>query len=145
MGDADVGVEAAVKMMNDLRVKHGAGPMVLDNSQQQKAKQSAKMICQTGAFNHQGKAATSLYGESGYRPTGDALTRAVMSWYSEEPLYTQYYDNPPFSGSAAGHFTDLVWKANTNVALVTGDDSGQRVSNMGGQYGQNVGRPTGQS
>jgi len=156
--DAGVGVEAAVKMMNDLRAKHGAGPMVLDNSQQQKAKQSAEMVCQTG-FNHHGKAATSLYMEGGYRPNGDALTRAVMSWYSEEPQYAQYYDNPSSHGlDAAGHFTDVIWKANTkvgiakhscngitNVALVTGDDSGQRVSNTVGQIGQNVGRPSGQS
>lgn len=80
------------------------------------------------------------------------MENAIKMWYDEIQYYN--WNNPGFS-SATGHFTQVVWRASTEigVGIAVVPDASYRIrsvvcisyrppGNYQGQFAQNVLRPT---
>ncbi|KAI9006614.1 CAP domain-containing protein [Phycomyces nitens] len=92
-----------LKAHNKLRAKHGA-PALKWSTTLAKYAQEWTNKCE---FQH----SQGPYGENlamGY----SSFTKAINGWYNEESSYD--YNNPGF-GMKTGHFTQVVWKATTEV------------------------------
>lgn len=81
---------------------------------------------------------------SGWTDAASAASSAVGLWYAEESQYN--YDDPVFS-SGTGHFTQLVWRASTQIGFgATLATSGNWIvvaefdppGNVEGQFAANV-------
>jgi glioma pathogenesis-related protein 2 len=101
--------QQALSTHNSLRQKHGAPPLVLDNTLNNVAQGWADKLAATGKFQH----SNSKYGENLYygwssQPGFDVNgVSPVQSWYDEVKSYN--YSKPGFS-METGHFTQVVWK-----------------------------------
>ncbi|KAH9485645.1 Pathogenesis-related protein PRB1-3 [Psilocybe cubensis] len=102
-------------------------------------------------FQHSG----GNYGENLYAASGSSniMADGMKAWMSEASKYD--YNNPGFS-SATGHFTQVVWKATTQVACASANCPAGTIfptlpatylvcrysppGNVMGQFRQNVGR-----
>ena len=96
---------------NNLRRLHGVSALTWSK----KVAASAQVHADTCPFGHSG----SGYGESLAWATYDMrVSQVVQLWYDEEPDYD--YKNPGFSNKT-GHFTQIIWKATTEIgrAFVT--------------------------
>lgn len=113
VGDAPSGSfdDECLKVHNEYRAMHGAGPLEWDNEMAN----HASGVSGTCVFEHSG----GPYGENlaaGY----DSAAAAIKDWYDENTLYD--YATGDFS-SGTGHFTQVVWKGAKKVgcAIVTCD------------------------
>ncbi|EKM81188.1 hypothetical protein AGABI1DRAFT_127209 [Agaricus bisporus var. burnettii JB137-S8] len=140
--------DQALSVHNSYRAKYGAPALRYDNNLAAGAASYAARC----HFAHSG----GNYGENLYATNGSGATikNAVDSWMSEVAEYD--YSNPRFS-EATGHFTQVVWKASTNLGCdshhcTTGSPFGSGdwtyiicrytpPGNVQGQFAANVGRP----
>nr|WP_232542235.1 CAP family protein [Nocardia bovistercoris] len=147
---ADVLSDQTLAAHNSARAKYGAGPLqwsaqLYPNTQQ---------YAQACVFAHSNSG--GQYGENLYVSTNPNATiaSAVDAWMAEAAQYD--YDNPGFS-AATGHFTQVVWKNTTQVAVAIASCPAGTIfpsnaskfivarytppGNYQGQFPQNVGRP----
>ncbi|CAF0873507.1 unnamed protein product [Adineta ricciae] len=124
--------QQALDKHNEYRSKHCVPSLQLDPQLNDIAQQYAEKLAATDTFAHSGNTFNGqwmgenlyMYGSSGsvLTGTGDA---PVTSWYNEIADYN--WNKPGFS-MATGHFTQLIWKATTNVGI------GRAVSNSNQLY-----------
>ena len=105
---------------NNYRSTHHSPNMSLSNPLSATAKQWAEHIAATGEFKHSSSAQRNGAGENLYAsfttansmPADGLVKKTVEGWYNEVKDYN--YANPGFS-PATGHFTQVVWKASTQL------------------------------
>ncbi|TCJ89949.1 CAP family protein [Nocardia alba] len=147
---ADAWSDQSLTAHNTARAKHGAGPLQWAAQLYPSTVQYANM-CVFAHSNSGGQYGENLYATT--NPNATAAT-AVDSWMAEAAQYD--YDNPGFS-AATGHFTQVVWKNTTQVAVAVADCPAGTIfpstaskfivarytppGNYQGQFPQNVGRP----
>ncbi|KAI0274692.1 CAP domain-containing protein [Gloeopeniophorella convolvens] len=107
-------ISAYLSAHNNARAQHGAAPLTWNNELSAKAQQWANGC----VFKHSGGSLGPL-GENLAAGTGDDYTiaTAVKSWTDEA---SQYNPNSP----VASHFTQVVWKASTELGCAVQDCSG---------------------
>ncbi|MCM6773990.1 CAP family protein [Nocardia sp. CDC159] len=140
--------EQMLSVVNAARARYGASPMVWDAD----AAASAVQYARACKFEH--SASNGRYGENLYAGTGErTFQQAVDSWMAEAKDYD--YNNPGFSPKT-GHFTQVVWKGSTRLAVgIASCPAGTIFSrpstfvvarfvppgNVSGRFAENVGRP----
>ena len=108
--------------------------------------QKAQSWANTCIWNHSQKG--SQYRDYGvgenmakYSGSAPSAEQVVKFWYDEEKSYS--YSNPVFS-SATGHFTQVVWKATSEIGCGYNSSCGHYVcqykpgGNVAGQFAANV-------
>ncbi|KAJ8083118.1 hypothetical protein AAF712_007229 [Marasmius tenuissimus] len=108
-GDADK--DMYLKLHNDIRGQHGAGPLQWNNTLETAAQKWAN-----GCVFEHSRGAIGPFGENLSTGTGDfGIDAAVKLWTDEAGDYNP--SNPQYS-----HFTQMVWKESTQVgcAVATG-------------------------
>ncbi|XP_053675486.1 Golgi-associated plant pathogenesis-related protein 1 [Anopheles nili] len=135
---------SALNRHNELRAKHSAPPLVLDQELCVSAQKWADTLLKWNRLQH---STDKKYGENLYYSSGMAVTgaAAVDSWYSEIKDY-RHGEPSPSNFSQVGHFTQVVWKStrklgvgfaqqgSTVFVVCTYDPRG----NMMGTYPQNI-------
>ncbi|KAH8413384.1 hypothetical protein KR009_010470, partial [Drosophila setifemur] len=98
---------------NKYRAMHGAPPLTLSPKLNKLATEWAQYLLARNTMQHR---QNSGYGENIYMASGGNLqgTDAVQSWYEEIHHYN--WNNPSFQMST-GHFTQVVWKASTELGV----------------------------
>ncbi|EFX70384.1 hypothetical protein DAPPUDRAFT_61402 [Daphnia pulex] len=114
-------VQQCLDAHNEYRRKHGVPPMVISESLMEMAQNWAQTNadqCQMFHSSGRGGIGENLYCASPSLTDGQT---PVDNWYNEIQNYD--FGNPGFS-SATGHFTQVVWKASTElgVGLAEGTD-----------------------
>ena len=96
---------------NQVRARHGAGPLVWSGAV---------------AASAQAWANTCTWGHPGGHPYGENIAgghvdqvAAAQAWYSEVGAVTAVRDNPDLYFKAGGHFTAMVWKGTTEMGCGT--------------------------
>ncbi|KAJ6262182.1 Ophanin [Drechslerella dactyloides] len=95
--------DSCLKTHNTFRAAHGAGPLTWN----QKLADYAEQYTGDCQMHHSG----GPYGENlamGYQ----SVEAAITAWYNEKD---QYDPNSPGFQSSTGHYTQLVWKATTEI------------------------------
>jgi len=137
----------ALDAHNQLRARHCAAPLVLDNTLNQKAQAYAQYLASNNRFEH----SNNGYGENLYMMSSSASlaglhgNKGTQSWYDEIKDYS--FNRPGFT-MATGHFTQVVWKGTKRlgcgVAYANSDRKAVVVCNYDppgnyqGQFPQNV-------
>lgn len=133
---------------NKYRAQYGARPLTWSDALAVDAQKWAEGC----KFEH--SQAGGKYGENLYAGRGNSVTfaEAMKAWMDESSQYN--YANPVFSG-ATSHFTQVVWKGTTQVAVAMVDCPAGSIfsmpskffvarysppGNIQGQFSQNVGR-----
>lgn len=148
-------LDEVLKLVNELRARHGSPPLTLDQELTDYAKsRAATMSTQEGlSYGHAGL--QDGYGENASwqgassGPTAGSGSAAVNSWYKENEHYN--FTDPAASGpGATGHFTALVWKNTTRLGVGRVAGQGSKwwetyivanfapAGNVEGQYRMNV-------
>ena len=146
-----------VNRHNTLRKKHQAGALTKLTDIAKLAQNTADGCLAAGGLVHSGTSyngkwmGQNLFVSGGVAPTGAGV---ADNWYSENKNY-DYASGGSKNGGVVGHFTQLVWKATTQIgcAVAEGSWSGYKPSyfvccnyfpggNMLGQYTKNVLKPT---
>lgn len=147
---ADTLSDQALDAHKSARAQYGAGPLTWNDDLAPGAIKHAQK-CQFKPSDSQGQ-----YGENLYVSTESnaGIQDAVTSWMAESSKYD--YNSPGFSRST-GRFTQVVWKATTQVAVAIVSCRAGTIfpmastfvvarytppGNVAGQFPQNVGRPT---
>jgi uncharacterized protein YkwD len=106
--------QAILRSHNELRARHGAPALSLDDRLNMYAQNWANHLAASATFGHSG----GTYGENLYYASSTsgidaaaAASGAVDSWYGESAHYRY---GSGFS-SATGHFTQLVWKGSVRL------------------------------
>jgi len=127
---------------NEFRRKHIDTPdLVVDQELIKKAQDCVDGIAQTGAIQHC-SSGENIYASHGIG--GDLYQEAVSGWY-EEGRGWRYGQGLGFS-SGTGHFTQVVWKATTNLGCAMAKMKGWTYivcnysppGNLQGTFDQNV-------
>ncbi|CAF0948842.1 unnamed protein product [Rotaria sp. Silwood1] len=132
---------------NELRARHCAPPLQLDNNLSTIAQNYAEYLASRNLFQH----SNNGYGENLYMMSSSSSlanlhgSAATQSWYDEISMYS--FNRPGFS-SQTGHFTQVVWKGSTKLGVGIGFGNGGRTAvvvanynppgNYMGQFQQNV-------
>ena len=103
----------AVDMINALRAKHNAPPVVYNDTLELGADQWAKHLVSIKALVHSGPGHGENLGAVTYS-SSTAWQTVVNAWYAEGENYD--YSNPGFTSTTA-HFTQLVWIDTTDIGL----------------------------
>ncbi|XP_075435364.1 Golgi-associated plant pathogenesis-related protein 1-like [Ascaphus truei] len=116
---------------NTYRENHGAPPLELNRDICNSAQKWADYLLSIHTMKHSG----GQYGENLYmmnNPNANELAGnvAVDAWYNEITDYD--FNNPGFS-STTGHFTQVVWKASSEVGVGLATD-GNGIFYVVGQY-----------
>ncbi|XP_034548136.1 Golgi-associated plant pathogenesis-related protein 1-like isoform X2 [Notolabrus celidotus] len=115
---------------NAYREKHNAPLMQYNDEMNATAQEWADHLLAAGVFEHSstndGENIYNMFSSVAIELTGK---EAVDSWYSEIKDYD--WSNPGFKGST-GHFTQVVWKASTELGVGMATD-GNKVFVVG-QY-----------
>ncbi|KAF5382921.1 hypothetical protein D9757_006371 [Collybiopsis confluens] len=113
-GASDSDVQAYLSAHNSVRDQHGASALTWSNDAAAKAQQWANGC----VFQHSG-GSLGPFGENLAAGTGDGygIPQAILSWSNEASQY-----NP--SNPQASHFTQMVWKATTQVGCALAQCSG---------------------
>jgi uncharacterized protein YkwD len=115
-----------VKAHNDLRAKHCVPPLKISKTLEADAARWALELAKKGEVEHESMDKRKGAGENLYTASrsasqytlGDEVHReAAASWYSEIKDYRFNATNPSEEKGEGdiGHFTQLVWKASTEV------------------------------
>lgn len=147
---ADTSSDEVLAVVNPARAQYGASPLTWNADLYPSTKQYAE-ACRFEHSNSQGR-----YGENLYAGTGNVgFEDAMRAWMAEAELYD--YDRPEFSPET-GHFTQVVWKSSTRIAVGIASCPAGTIfaqpstlvvarftppGNVIGQFAQNVGRPQG--
>jgi uncharacterized protein YkwD len=116
MAASPADIEEWLQAHNNYRALHGVSSVTWSSS----IAVSAQNYADTCPSGHSG----SGYGENlAWASYNMGVSSVVQMWYDEEPKYD--YNDPGFS-SDTGHFTQIVWKATTEIgcAFATGCGSG---------------------
>ncbi|KAL0568748.1 hypothetical protein V5O48_013236 [Marasmius crinis-equi] len=109
-GTSDADQDRYLKLHNDLRNQHGAGPLQWNNTLETAAQDWANRC----VFEHS-HGAIGPFGENLSTGTGDmSIEAAVKMWIDEAGQYNP--NNPQYS-----HFTQMVWKGSTQVGCAVAD------------------------
>jgi len=132
------------------RANHSAGALTWDDDLAAKAVQCAQ--CSNWPFKH----CNAMQNMAASGPIANVSAGITEGWYNGEmPNYEAYYGlaNPTGNLEDYGHATQLVWAAATKVGCGTVNclsNAGMYVTvcnydagNMGGEWGDNVHKPTG--
>ncbi|MFD0685791.1 CAP family protein [Actinomadura fibrosa] len=119
----------ALAAANADRERHHAPPLVLDSdlskyAMERAASRSTSERLSAGHTGLRQGTGENIFWGAGSSATPRPGSDAVKSWYDEVTNYD--FDKAQFS-SAAGHFTQLVWKGSTKVGI-------GRVSGQGSEY-----------
>lgn len=100
---------------NQLRLKHGVGPLKLSKDLSNYAQEWADHLIQANVLKHR---SNNSFGENLYMKGSSNLQinggEAVDSWYNEIAHYS--FANPGFK-SGTGHFTQVVWKDSKRLGV----------------------------
>ncbi|TKK85933.1 secretion protein [Herbidospora galbida] len=144
--------DAALASHNTARAQYGARPLVW-NASILPATQTWANACRFQHSNPAGQYGENLYASTKVADDATIVRDAVKAWMDEARYYD--YNKPGFS-AATGHFTQVVWKSSTGLAVAVGSCPANTIfpraskyvvarytppGNWGGQYAQNVGRP----
>ncbi|XP_014661637.1 PREDICTED: Golgi-associated plant pathogenesis-related protein 1-like [Priapulus caudatus] len=139
---------------NKLRAKHGAAPLALSAELNKLAQEWAEKLAKTGQLSHR---PNNNYGECIYNcsssdPNFDVSgDKATQTWYSELPKYKWFGKEPSMQEKrGTGHFSQVVWAASKELGMGKVKKGNQifvvgnykPAGNMGGQYMDNVRKPT---
>ncbi|XP_041644316.1 Golgi-associated plant pathogenesis-related protein 1-like [Cheilinus undulatus] len=131
---------------NTYRKKHNAPAMTYNSEMNATAQKWADSLLARGILEHSqtndGENIYNMFSSATIKLTGK---EAVDSWYSEIKDYN--WNSPGFSGNT-GHFTQVVWKASTELGVGVATD-GNKVfvvgqyrpagnMNMAGYFEENV-------
>ncbi|MFF3227079.1 CAP family protein [Nocardia suismassiliense] len=145
---ADTSDAHKLSVANAARAQYGAPPMTWNSGLSSDTQQYAA-ACKFQHSDSRGRYGENLYAGTGNRSFEDAM----KSWMAEASKYD--YNNPGFSPET-GHFTQVVWKASTQLTVgIASCPAGTIFSqpstyivarytppgNVRGQFPQNVGRP----
>ncbi|KAM7018601.1 Golgi-associated plant pathogenesis-related protein 1-like isoform 2-T2 [Tautogolabrus adspersus] len=145
MADASF-MQEFLETHNAYRSKHNAPPMKYNSDMNQTAQKWANHLLARGTLQHSqtndGENIYNMFSSATIKLTGK---EAVDSWYSEIKDYN--WSSPGFSGNT-GHFTQVVWKASTELGVGVASD-GNKVfvvgqyrpagnMNMSGYFEENV-------
>ncbi|XP_055610035.1 uncharacterized protein LOC129756979 isoform X1 [Uranotaenia lowii] len=131
---------------NRLRALHSAAPLRLNPEISRYAQEWAQNIASRNTLQHR---SNNKYGENLYAMFGKtdiSGAEAVQSWYQEKKDYIFGPADPGGNFSRVGHFTQVVWKASTELGVGMAVN-GRNVyvvcnynppGNFGNQYAQNV-------
>ncbi|KIK71203.1 hypothetical protein GYMLUDRAFT_320972 [Collybiopsis luxurians FD-317 M1] len=113
-GASDSDVQAYLSAHNSLRAQHGASALTWSNDAAAKAQQWANGC----VFQHSG-GSLGPFGENLAAGTGDGygIPQAIASWANEASQYDP-------SNPQASHFTQMVWKATTQVGCALAQCNG---------------------
>jgi uncharacterized protein YkwD len=106
--------QAIVRSHNQLRARHGAPPLTLDDALNAYAQNWAHQLAASRTFRHSaGNYGENLYYASSSSDIDAAAVAggAIDSWYNESKRYRY---GSGFS-AATGHFTQLVWKGSVRL------------------------------
>ncbi|WP_066359870.1 CAP family protein [Herbidospora mongoliensis] len=149
---AETITDAALASHNTARAQYGARPLAW-NPALLPATQTWANQCRFQHSQPNGAYGENLYATTKVADDATIVRDAVRAWMDEAKLYN--YSNPGFSG-ATGHFTQVVWKSTTNLAVAVGTCPANTIfpraskyvvarytppGNWLGQFPQNVGRP----
>ncbi|KAJ3737036.1 PR-1-like protein [Lentinula guzmanii] len=120
-GASDSDVQEYLSAHNTVRAQHGASALTWSNDAATKAQQWADNC----VFQHSG-GTLGPFGENLAAGTGSGygIAQAIDSWSSEA---SQYDPNNP----VASHFTQMVWKATTEVGCAVASCSGIFAASFG--------------
>ena len=124
-------LDTMLKAVNSYRARHGADPLMLDDTLVSYAKSRAALMSTEEALDHGHAGLDPRYGENlawaaGSKEAPSGAPSSADEWYSEIKDYN--FENPDASGpGATGHFTAMVWKATGKVGF-------GRVSGKGSQW-----------
>ncbi|KAH8347332.1 hypothetical protein KR059_009152, partial [Drosophila kikkawai] len=137
------GAQIGLDEHNRLRKLHGVPDLTLNEDLCKRSAEYAEELAQKKNLQH--SEAKGEYGENlcfrSHNPE-----KCVQNWYDEIHLYD--FSNPKFS-YATGHFTQLVWKASTDLGWGEAQDSDGTTyvvamytpsGNVNGQFEENVPR-----
>jgi len=118
---SDANIQAYLTAHNTVRAQHGAAPLTWSNELASKAQQWANGCL----FQHSG-GILGAFGENLAAGTGSGydIPTAVKEWTDE---VSQYNSNNP----VASHFTQVVWKATTQVGCAVQTCSGIFAASFG--------------
>ena len=105
--------EDLVKLHNKARKEVGVDPVKWSPTLAKHAQEWADELARTGKWEHR---KGNKYGENLSRGTGYTVLELVEGWYDEKAKYkpgTPY----PGVGHGVGHYTQMVWKDNTEVGV----------------------------
>ncbi|CAH1271537.1 GLIPR2 [Branchiostoma lanceolatum] len=138
-----------LKTHNDFRSRHGAPPMVLNREACAHAQNWAEHLVKTGKFEHSQDRSGDMGENIANQWSSDANAEHsagsfVQQWYDEVSKYD-------FGGNnfqpGAGHFSQVVWKASTELGVGMASDGKGAVTvvanympagNVQGQFRDNV-------
>ncbi|XP_060893396.1 Golgi-associated plant pathogenesis-related protein 1-like isoform X2 [Labrus mixtus] len=145
MADASF-MQEFLETHNAYRKKHNAPLIKYNSDMNETAQKWANHLLAEGVFEHSqtndGENIYNMFSSATIKLTGK---EAVDSWYSEIKDYN--WSSPGFSGNT-GHFTQVVWKASTELGVGVATD-GNKVfvvgqyrpagnMNMSGYFEENV-------
>lgn len=149
---AETVIDAALSSHNTARAQYGARPLVW-NASLLPATQTWANACRFQHSNPAGQYGENLYATTKVADDATIVRDAVKAWMDEARFYD--YTKPGFS-AATGHFTQVVWKSSTGLAVAVGSCPANTIfsraskyvvarytppGNWQGQFAQNVGRP----
>lgn len=111
--------QAGLETHNMYRARHGTPPMALTQDLVTRAQQCAQYYAGKDTIDHscphKNGAGENLYLAFGGTPDAvQHVEAATQGWYNEIKDYD--FDNPGFDYKS-GHFTQLVWKASTQLGI----------------------------
>ncbi|WP_157229145.1 CAP family protein [Nocardia brevicatena] len=142
--------QTGLTLHNQYRAKHDSPAMTLTQSLNAAAQQCAQYYAQKRTIDHscpyKRGAGENLVGGQGRWDAVPFVQMGTKMWYDEVKDYD--FNNPGFS-MATGHFTQLVWKASTQLGVGYASEGGYTAGvalysppgNVQGQFPQNVARP----
>ncbi|MGV9970305.1 CAP family protein [Nocardia beijingensis] len=141
---------AGLTAHNKFRARHGAPAMTSDQTLVGLAQKCAQYYADKGTIDHScpyknGAGENLFLATAGFADAVRSVETATQMWYGEVKDYD--YNDPGFS-TATGHFTQVVWKASTQLGIgFAAADNSVVVAlynppgNVQGQFSQNVTRP----
>lgn len=112
-GDSPAAV--ALQLHNDLRRKHGVGPLVMSPELSKVAEQSAKAIAKGSGVNLEDSSLGQSTFDIGGVPEVDAVREAVKSWYAAGKDFN--WTDPSSSLSTARTFCEILLSATTFIGV----------------------------